>query len=216
MPNRRHFIRQTTAFALAAGLLPGFAAPCLAQAAPNIPQLPELTWEKRSDWIDVTRDVTPAAVGDGVADDTEALQAAFDKVRTKGSSFSTVYFPPGTYRIIRTIAPKRIGLPPGTTGGAGWVPMHIRGHGRSSRIVWDGATGGRMFRSLSASYATFIGIVWDGQGKAAEGFIHDGEVETKVTHQHEAFMNFVEVGCGTTEVRYLESTARAGAFDIDD
>ena len=32
---------------------------------------------KRSDWINVKTDIAPAAVGDGVADDTAALKAAF-------------------------------------------------------------------------------------------------------------------------------------------
>ena len=84
--------------------------------------------------------------------------------------------------------------------------MHIRGHGRSSRIVWDGAAGGTMVRSHSASFSTYIGIVWDGQGRAAEGFIHAGDSESKATHQHEAFMNFTKIGCGTNDVRYLESS----------
>jgi hypothetical protein len=60
------------AYGLVASLLLDLSAPCLAHplAGPDIPELPELNWEKRSDWIDVTRDVISAAVGDGVADDT--------------------------------------------------------------------------------------------------------------------------------------------------
>ena len=46
-----------------------------APAAPGVaPTIPELAWEPRSDWINV-RSVQPAAVGDGVADDTAAIQA---------------------------------------------------------------------------------------------------------------------------------------------
>lgn len=202
MSNTHQFLRHTAlalpAFGLILGLLSGFAAPCLGQAAPHIPQLPELTWEKRSDWLDVTRDITPCAVGDGVADDTEALQAAFDEVRSAGSPFSTVYFPPGTYRITKEIYPEKPESPL-------YVPVHIRGHGRASRIVWDGAEGGRMFRIYGASFSTYIGIVWDGRGKAAEGFVHAGGGESKVTHQHVAFMNFTDFGCGAVE-RYLESS----------
>jgi hypothetical protein len=172
--------------------------PCLAQAAPNIPLLPELNWEKRSDWIDVTKDVKPRAVGDGRADDTAALQAAFDKVRSSGSPFSTVYLPPRTYRITKTIDTEKPEKPL-------YVPVHIRGHGRNSRIVWDSASGGTMFRIYGASFSTYIGVVWDGRRKAAEGIVHAGGTETKVTHQHEAFLNFTEFGCGAVE-RYLESS----------
>ena len=45
-------------------------------AAP--PDIPSLAWQERSDWINVQTDVTPAAVGDGQADDTAAIQAALD------------------------------------------------------------------------------------------------------------------------------------------
>jgi hypothetical protein len=41
-------------------------------------QLPVLAWTERSDWINVKTDVTPAAVGDGIADDTAAIQAALN------------------------------------------------------------------------------------------------------------------------------------------
>ena len=120
MRDRREFLRQTGAVLLGAGLisgLSGVAAQDLliqedAMAGPNIPGLPELNWEQRSDWLNVKTGMTgigPTAVGDGVADDTAALQAAFDAVRGKGSRFSTVYLPPGTYRITQTLDPRRPG-----------------------------------------------------------------------------------------------------------
>jgi hypothetical protein len=136
-------------------------------------------------------DIGSAAVGDGVADDTAALQAAFDRVAQPDSAFSTVYFPPGTYRITREINSKRVDK--------GATSMHIRGHGRHSRVVWDGPEGGTMFRIASFGNSTYIGTVWDGRGRAARGFTHDGGNETKVLHEHQAFMNFTEQGSGTTK-----------------
>ena len=53
------------------------------------PRIPALEWEERSDWLNVRRH---GAAGDDRADDTEALQAAFDTVRNG----STVYLPAGT------------------------------------------------------------------------------------------------------------------------
>lgn len=178
---------------LTVGLLVGLLAGQLANGAESpggtsYPELPELNWEQRSDWVNVKTDVTPRAVGDGVADDTAALQAAFDLV---DDTKSTVYIPPGTYRITRTI-----GRFPGTAPGSA---RHIRGHGRSSRVVWDGPEGGTMFLVWSFGSSTYIGTVWDGRGIAARGFMHDGGNESKVRHEHQAFMNFTDTGSGTTK-----------------
>lgn len=44
------------------------------------------------------------AVGDGVADDTAALNAAMNAPRPSGSSAKTVYIPDGVYRVTNTVA----------------------------------------------------------------------------------------------------------------
>lgn len=54
--------------------------------------------------VDVSGATTPqdfGAVGDGVADDTDAIQQAIDAQQAKPNKI--VYFPPGTYRITRTL-----------------------------------------------------------------------------------------------------------------
>ncbi|HEX6682655.1 MAG TPA: glycosyl hydrolase family 28-related protein [Candidatus Limnocylindrales bacterium] len=84
--NRRHLLRSAgiagiaTAAVGAAGT-PGHAAP-LNPAGATTPQ----------DF---------GAVGDGVADDTNAIQQAIDAQLNKANK--VVYFPPGTYRITRTV-----------------------------------------------------------------------------------------------------------------
>ena len=104
------------------------------------PRIPVLNWEKRSDWVNVKTDVTPAAVGDGVADDTAAVQKALDGV----DSGSSVYLPPGTYRITDTLTlrgPRRGGVVTGVL---------IVGHGRDTRLVWNGkAEGARCSRRIA-------------------------------------------------------------------
>lgn len=141
------------------------------------PDVPSLNWVPRSDWVSAQ----PAAVGDGVADDTAALQAKLSAMRD-GSS---LFLPPGTYRLTRTL----------TLDG----PRHgilLIGAGRGTRLVWDGESGGRMFRSNGVAYSRYIGLTWDGRGKAAVGFEHaaDQRFETEVRHEHEAFRNFTAAG----------------------
>lgn len=143
--------------------------------------IPRLRWIERSDWINAKRDVKPRAVGDGRADDTKALQAALNMVGDGG----TVYIPAGTYRITATLAlhgPK--------------VGVLIVGDGSATRIVWDGPEGGRMFWSDGVAYSSYVGIVWDGRGKAAVGFDHAARrrFETEILHRFEAFVNFKEFG----------------------
>lgn len=143
--------------------------------------IPSLAWEERSDWINVQTDVTPGAVGDGQADDTGAIQAALNM----GGPTKSVYLPPGTYRITNTLT---------ITGAA--IGCLVVGHGRDTRIIWDGSEGGRMFWSNGVAYSRFVGLSWDGQGKAAVGFDHAAQqrFETEVRHEHEAYRNFTECG----------------------
>jgi hypothetical protein len=160
----------------ATGTLLVLALGAAAQTRP--PDIPVLSWgEKRSDWVSVK----PPAAGDGAADDTAAIQGVLDTVKDG----TTVHFPPGTYRITRTLAIK--GPLCGTA---------IIGHGRDTRIVWDGEAGGRMFWSNGAAYARYVGLAWDGRGQAAIGVDHDGKnrFETEIRHQHESFRGFTDAG----------------------
>ncbi|HEY3416753.1 MAG TPA: glycosyl hydrolase family 28-related protein, partial [Armatimonadota bacterium] len=115
---------------LVVSLLALFAlCPLWAQAA----QLPELNWEKRSDWLDPTTDTTPRAVGNGVADDTAALQAALDRISNESKTNKVVFLPKGIYRITKTLVISN------TSQGA-----EVIGCGRNTRIVWDGEDNGIM------------------------------------------------------------------------
>jgi len=143
--------------------------------------IPALQWTPRSDWIDVTRDVTPAARGDGVADDTKAIQAGLNRLRDG----DTLFLPPGTYRITNTLVVNgpRVGI-------------LIAGCGRNTRIVWDGPDGGVMFWSNGVAYSRYVGIVWDGRNKAAVAVDHAARkrFETEVQHRNEAFLRCTQFG----------------------
>ena len=173
----------------------GGQVPQLRNVTAEIPQLPRLDWEQRSDWINVKTKVTPPAVGDGVADDTAALQTALDGLKDGYDMPNTVYLPPGTYRIRRTLHWQKL------------YGKRIIGHGRDTRIVWDGD--GRsppvMFHSDGATAGVlFEGLVWDGAGKAEVGVNHCSSThyESHVTHRNEAFYN-LKAGIVTSASEYF-------------
>ena len=140
--------------------------------------IPALNWEPRSDWLNVKQF---GAAGDGVADDTEAIQKALDGL----GEGTTVYLPPGTYRITRTL------LLAGPL-----VGVMLIGHGRDTRLLWDGEAGGKLLKDGGVAYSRFVGLLFDGKGKAAIGLWHysDKRFQTEVRHQHLAFLNFTDAG----------------------
>jgi hypothetical protein len=156
-------------------MLPASAAP----AAP--PQIPVLPWEERSDWINVKTDISPKAIGDGLADDTVAVQNALTKVRDG----SVIYFPPGAYRITAPLVLRN-------ATGARWIGGLIVGSGRDTKWIWDGSVGGTMLTLNGMAYSRFVGFELDGRGKAGVGFHYQSTqgFQTEVTHRHLAFRGF--------------------------
>ena len=161
-----------------------FAAAHLATAS-TTPLLPVLNWQERSDWVNVKTDVHPMAVGDGVHDDTAAIQAALNRLDSGFvSQTKTVYFPPGTYRITKTLSLTK-------NQGAMLV-----GHGRTTRILWAGPLNQTMLWSNGVTRSRYIGLTWDGAGRAAVGVDQASKTyyETRIRHQDEAFINFRGAG----------------------
>lgn len=158
------------------------------------PELPTLDWEPRSDWISVK---DHGAVGDGKADDTAAIQRAFDLIKAA----VTIYFPAGTYRVTETLYIKSPGKHP-------LYSIALIGHGRDSWLVWDGKAGSNMLEAEGRGYSRVVGLDFDGKGKAAIGDYHFSlhTFETVLSYRHVAFRNFAMAGV------YAEPTRDAFAM----
>lgn len=171
-------------------------------------RLPELNWTQRSDWNNIRM---AGAKGDGTNDDTDAIQSVLNHLSDKPAGGlvrqHVVYFPPGKYRITRTLKIAE------STGA--WLV----GHGRSTTILWDGEPGGRMYWSNGCRYVCYEGLTWDGQGTAAILVGHQSQsyYETWVRYLHCAFRNArdhgVVVGLGEAKSPSAEICFRNCLFD---
>ena len=180
MPHRNpRYFGAPAAVAVAVMVLHGLLGAASAGAA--APQIPALSWDERSDWINVKTDIVPAAVGDGRADDTLALQKALNGLRDG----SVLYFPPGVYRITARLSLRN-------STGARWIGGLLVGSGSNTKLVWDGAAGETMLHLNGIAYSRFVGFELDGRGKAGVGFHYQATqgFQTEVTHRHLAFRGF--------------------------
>ena len=107
-------------------------------------------------WADVKRDF--GAVGDGLADDTEAFQQALNAIR-EHQKFCVLFVPSGTYRLTRTLSTRRQGHTDNMVTIVGEDPA-------STVLRWDGGVDGTMIQ-WDAWYAKFSRLTLDGAGRAA-------------------------------------------------
>lgn len=104
-------------------------------------------------WSDLKRDY--GAKGDGVTDDTGAVQRAFDRIGAAGRS-PTLYIPAGTYLINQTVSLQ---------GGAN---LSVIGEDPGTTILkWGGAEGGVLFHVNGVAYSRFIRLTFDGSSTAS-------------------------------------------------
>ncbi len=95
------------------------------------------------------------AVGNGVADDTTAIQKGLTDLGTAGHA-PVLFIPAGTYRITRPLVV------------AFMLNVSVIGEDPArTRIVWDGPEGGTMVQINGVAYSRFTRLTFDGRRRAA-------------------------------------------------
>lgn len=137
------------------GLSAHAAFPSATASGPSDPVSDEEFIGPFPSWDNAVRDY--GAKGDGIHDDTLALQTAFDSVGRKGAA-STLYLPAGTYRITKTLTI--------------FQKIYFRIVGENPERVtlrWDGVPGATMFEVSNSSRLGIGRIRFDGARKAGVG-----------------------------------------------
>jgi hypothetical protein len=135
-------------------------------------------------WGNVKTDF--GAVGDGVTDDTAALQKALDDLRSEKRQHHVLYIPAGRYRITKTLELAR-------TAHEESKDVALIGEDPfRTEIVWDGEENAVMFL-YSAWYSRVGRLTFDGQGKALTAIRHGPPF---VTYNEFSDMVFRDVGFG--------------------
>ena len=94
------------------------------------------------------------AVGDGVVDDTDALQRGLDKLSSEGP-VKTLFFPSGVYRITKTLRLHNT------------IYVSVIGEDPDNTIIrWTGPGRGVMIHIDAVAYSRFNRLTWDGQNQA--------------------------------------------------
>ena len=176
-----------------------------------------MTWTPRSDWINVRNcsAITggPNAKGDGVADDTAAIQAVLtylaDNQYTGNPTappairnavtpkYLTVYFPAGTYKISSTLRLNSRQV-------SGMVGVSLIGCGSRTIMRWADTApiGLAMFAPNGTDFMRYLGFVWDGNNRAGCGIELNTTTEyspvptyeTQIRMENSSFRNFTATG----------------------
>ncbi|MGE9291594.1 MAG: glycosyl hydrolase family 28-related protein [Puniceicoccales bacterium] len=154
-------------------------------------EIPSIDRVPASDWVNVQEH---GAVGDGVADDTAAIQNLLSGMRPG----SVLYFPPGEYRVTGELLLMK--SQEGNPREKRLMGIGIFGHGADTIIKYDGEPGAVMLRMRGVLHYRIEGLVLDGGGKARVGMYHDNRLpekmlfETHLYHEFITMRNFTEYG----------------------
>jgi Ca2+-binding RTX toxin-like protein len=124
------------------------------------------------------------AKGDGITDDTAAIQAALNALKdTTNNTWSVLYFPAGTYRITQQLTTDR-------TTHYEYLGAELIGEDPSTtKILWGGAPGGTMLR-WDAWHDKVSRLTFDGNSKADWGIVRAGSFSTYSEVSDNQFQDF--------------------------
>jgi hypothetical protein len=146
---------------------------------------PNASWKSVKDF---------GAKGDGITDDTAAIQAALNALKnTTSNTWSTLYFPAGTYRITQQLSTAR-------TTHTDYLGAQIIGEDPSTtKIVWGGGAGATMLQ-WDAWYDKISRLTFDGNSTASLGIVRAGSFSTYSELSDLQFQDFtsgaIELGNG--------------------
>ena len=112
-----------------------------------------------NNWLNVKQ---LGAVGDGIADDTQAIQNGLDQIVPATTGIRVLYLPAGVYRIT---APLHLVQ-------ASFVNV-VGADPASTKIVWDGPIGGTLFDLNGSDIVRLIRLTFDGASKATSALTLD-------------------------------------------
>lgn len=130
-------------------------------------------------WIDVKARF--GAKGDGIADDTTAIQNALSSSAASAGKPFGVYFPAGNYRITRTLTMKY---------------QHIVVYGEdpaTTKLSWEGPSGADMVLANGVSWSIMGRLTFEGNEKAGGGlhFLWDDKGEGEFSTQGVSLIDLV-------------------------
>jgi len=118
-------------------------------------------------WRDVKRDY--GAKGDGVADDSDAINRALADLKKIGREYCVLYFPAGVYRVASTLTTSPCKSHFEGTG------IAVVGEDPATTVIrWDGEDKGTVF-SYTAWISKISRLTIDGSGRAAIALLFNGE-----------------------------------------
>ncbi len=133
------------------------------------------------------------AIGDGVADDTVAIQNALNDLGQVGKA-EVLYLPAGTYRITATL--NLTGSPVSASANVIWGCVGIIGDSPATTIIkWAGPAGQAMLVQNGGVGTRYSRLTWDGSGTAGYGVAQWWNVNGGVIygggteHQDEVFQD---------------------------